>query len=153
MAPIDRHTTDSAGAVIFRPSPDDESVFETLLIINRRGWHSFPKGHIEQGETREDAALREIAEETGVTAELLPGFCESVPSMAGDPRQVHFFLARYVEGDVKAQLEELNGARWTDAATAAELIRFDADRAVYEHAWEAWRVHIGETETTTTTQS
>ena len=146
MALIDRHTTDSAGAVVFRPVAGAAGAFEVLLIVNRRGWHSFPKGHIEQGETREEAALREVREETGVTAELVEGFCESVPSMAGDPRQVHFFLARYVEGEVRAQLEELKGACWADAASAAKLIRFDADRAVYEHAWDAWRAHAGAAE-------
>lgn len=38
-----------------------------ILLMRRRGWWDLPKGHVEAGETHEQAALREVAEETGLT--------------------------------------------------------------------------------------
>lgn len=38
-----------------------------ILLMRRRGWWDLPKGHVETGETHEQAALREVAEETGLT--------------------------------------------------------------------------------------
>lgn len=37
-----------------------------LLMIYRKGWWDLPKGHVEQGETTEQAAVREVEEETGL---------------------------------------------------------------------------------------
>lgn len=38
-----------------------------ILLMRRRGWWDLPKGHVEKGETHEQAALREVEEETGLT--------------------------------------------------------------------------------------
>lgn len=47
-----------------------------ILMIRRRGWWDLPKGHIEKGETHEQAALREVAEETGLHGvKLLDPLC------------------------------------------------------------------------------
>lgn len=62
-----------------------------------RGWYGFPKGHIEEGESREDAALRETLEETSLAVKLLSGFCRSVrysPSK-GVMKNVVYFLASF----------------------------------------------------------
>ena len=57
----------------------------------------FPKGHIEPGETKEQTALREIREETGVRAVLDTHFCMTdtyaLPQKPGVHKEVTFFLA------------------------------------------------------------
>jgi 8-oxo-dGTP pyrophosphatase MutT (NUDIX family) len=58
----------SAGAVVFHRNDQSEYL---LLLSNFWG---FPKGHIETGESEEDAALREIREETGLDVNLIDGF-------------------------------------------------------------------------------
>jgi 8-oxo-dGTP pyrophosphatase MutT (NUDIX family) len=57
----------SSGGVVVRCSP---SGYEVCLVNDGRYW-GFPKGHIERGETPEEAAIREIAEETGIDRRLL----------------------------------------------------------------------------------
>ena len=52
---------------------------EYLLLHYESGHWDFPKGKIEEGETPEQAALRELKEETGIEdAEILPGFTEGI---------------------------------------------------------------------------
>lgn len=47
-----------------------------ILIITRKGWRDLPKGHIEEGEAAEEAALREVQEETGLQeAEIVAPLC------------------------------------------------------------------------------
>src|SRR4051812_43606629 len=66
----------SAGGVVFKKEGDRYEI----VAVNRprhSDW-SLPKGHIEQGETREQAALREVKEETGVDATILEPLGEIV---------------------------------------------------------------------------
>ena len=49
-----------------------------VLVKQNNGFICFPKGHVEEGETERDTALRELKEETGLTVDLLEGFREVV---------------------------------------------------------------------------
>lgn len=55
----------SAGGVIHRAGPGDDGL-QILVIKDAYGNWGFPKGHLEEGETPRDAALRECSEETGL---------------------------------------------------------------------------------------
>jgi 8-oxo-dGTP diphosphatase len=58
----------AAGGVVFLRGPSGPRI---LLIKDRYGSWTLPKGHLDPGETNEQAALREIAEETGVRGEIV----------------------------------------------------------------------------------
>lgn len=62
------HTTvvEAAGGVV-------EDGTGRILMMRRRGWWDLPKGHVEKGESHEEAALREVAEETGLRQVRLLG--------------------------------------------------------------------------------
>ncbi len=62
----------SAGAAIYREDPEKGIVF--LLLMKPNNEYDIPKGHIEEGETPEIAAKREITEETGLDVDFIPGF-------------------------------------------------------------------------------
>ena len=125
---LDR-TTDSAGAIVFRG--------DTVLMIRAGSRWSFPKGHLEPGETASQAAKRETREETGIDAEILAEHPLSVPSAkARDRRTVWFFPARYVGGELSPQLEEVSEAAWVKISDAAEKITFAPDREVFLKALE-----------------
>ena len=125
---LDR-TTDSGGAIVFRGSC-------VLMIRVGRNW-SFPKGHIEPGETAAQAAARETREETGVQAEVLEDFPLPVPSARpNDRRTVWFFPARYLGGEISAQADEVSEAAWVKITDAAERITFAPDRAAFLKALE-----------------
>ena len=125
---LDR-TTDSGGAIVFR---------ENMVLMIRVGsrW-SFPKGHMEPGETAAQAARRETLEETGIDAELLEHAPLPVPSaLKTDRRTVWFFPARYLSGEIRPQPEEVSEAAWVNISDAAEMITFAPDREVFLKALE-----------------
>jgi bis(5'-nucleosidyl)-tetraphosphatase len=66
-------TEQSAGGIIFYRTAGGEPLF--LLMINRKGYWEFPKGHLQQGESDLMAAKREVKEETGLSEiKVLRGF-------------------------------------------------------------------------------
>lgn len=84
----------SAGAVVYTVS---NGKIKYLLIKSQNGDIGFPKGHIEQGENEESAALREIYEETSIKAELTSDFkAKIVYTMPnGKSKTVIYFTAVY----------------------------------------------------------
>ncbi len=84
----------SAGAVLFGET-DEGRVY--VLVTELSGNTGLPKGHVEAGETQEQTALREILEETGLRAEILPGFGGEIVYPQGKGMLKHFtyFLATY----------------------------------------------------------
>lgn len=125
---LDR-TTDSGGAIVFRE--------DTVLMIRVGSRWSFPKGHLEPGETAVQAAKRETREETGIDAEILEEHPLAAPSAkAQDRRTVWFFPARYIGGEISPQIEEVREAAWVNLSDAAERIAFAPDRKVFLKALE-----------------
>ena len=84
----------SAGAVVYTVS---DGKINYLLIKSQNGDIGFPKGHIEQGENEESAALREIYEETSIKAELTGGFKAKIEYTMpnGKSKTVIYFTAVY----------------------------------------------------------
>src|SRR5437588_636015 len=95
----------SAGGVVFRLH-DDGDGYDVVLIRTHEGRWQLPKGWIDEGETPERTAVREVREEAGIDAELV-GQLDSIkyrykstydPEPALVRKQVHFFLLRYLGG-------------------------------------------------------
>ena len=123
--PTGHDTTDSAGCVVFK----DDSVL--LVSFSKR--IGFPKGHVENGESMEETALRETYEETGVKARILQSKPYVVPSARpGDQRSVYFYKAEYVEGALEADGEEVEKAFWVKRECVLDLLSFEEDKAMYK---------------------
>jgi bis(5'-nucleosidyl)-tetraphosphatase len=84
----------SAGAVLFC-SRNGERYY--VLVTELSGNTGLPKGHVEEGETKEQTALREIQEETGIAARLVPGFGGEIvyPQGRGMLKHFTYFLAEF----------------------------------------------------------
>jgi deoxyribose-phosphate aldolase len=98
---------------------------QLLVIRDRYGRWTFPKGHLEEGETLSAAAEREVAEETGVTARVVgPATVVryEVPGRA-NTKEVHFFPMVYCSGEVAPLAGEVAEARWCSRAEAEDLLR------------------------------
>lgn len=77
-----------------------------LLVRYRSGAWAFPKGHVEPGETLEQTAVREVQEETGVTATVWAPLPEThYTNDRGEARVIHWFAMR-VAADAPTTLED-----------------------------------------------
>ena len=130
----------SCGGIIFYKTRRNTKI---LLVKNNNGrYWSFPKGHIEDGETEEETAVREIKEETGLDVTLVKDFREiSEYCPFGKIRKrVVFFLARAFTDNVKIQEEEIDSYIWVDLQQARKLCTYDNDLRIIEKAETA--IHL-----------
>ncbi len=124
----------SCGAVVFRNIAGETRY---LLIKNKRSanW-GFPKGHIEDGETKEETAKREVLEETGIRIKIIPGFVStSEYTIQGKvEKSVSIFVASTTDTQTKIQQEEIEDYIWLNYAKAIKTLKFENDRSILERA-------------------
>ena len=130
----------SCGAVVFCGSGDARRY---LLIRMNAGHCGLPKGHIEKFETEQDAAIREIREETGVAVRLIDGFREVVSYQVSTKthKESVYFVGCFDGGDVVIQESEIRSYSLLPCSEARQVITHDNDRAVFDDAvkWLAER--------------
>jgi len=126
----------SCGALIFR----EEDGKRLYLLLHYVGGHwGFPKGHVEEGESEEQTARREIAEETGISSlEFVPDFRERISysfRRAGGlvPKHVVFFLAKTEAQEVRISDEHM-GFEWLGYDDAKKRLTFGNARKLLEKA-------------------
>lgn len=140
-APIATETHVSAGGVVFRPFAG-RGAEVALISVGEPPRCQLPKGLVDAGETPDSAAIREVREEAGIEAtivEKLKMVEYWYQATVGGKRVryhkfVHFFLMRYVSGDVADHDHEVNEARWVEIAQAVETIAFKSEREVLQLA-------------------
>lgn len=129
----------SAGGVVYRRS--DEGV-EVVLAARRtrRGdlaW-GLPKGLVEPDETPEQAAVREVREETGLEAEVEVSLGEIRYFYVWEGirvrKAVHFFLMRATGGDASQHDDEMEEVRWFPLSVALRRATYKGEREVLQRA-------------------
>ncbi len=125
----------SCGGLIYR---ERDGRTELLLLKHRCGGHwSFPKGHMESGETEMQTALREIREETGLTVFLRDGFREAVEysPKPGVKKQVVYFIGFTLnESTLHPQEEEVSEITWMEIDRAYDMVTFRNDKNLIQGA-------------------
>jgi mutator protein MutT len=115
-------TTGTKGLLIARRDQKDQ----TRLI-----W-SLPKGHIEEGETPEIAAIREVAEETGITSEIARSLgVIDFWFMASGKRihkTVHHFLFREISGSLQPQVTEVDDVAWVPLEEIVDRLAYPDEK-------------------------
>ena len=107
---------------------------KVLLIKQKEGHWGFPKGHVEENETEIETATREVKEETNLDVEVDSNkrYTTEYVTDAGKLKQVVFFIAKCIGGEIKAQECEVNEIRWVEFEEAIKLITYDNTRALFE---------------------
>jgi 8-oxo-dGTP diphosphatase len=138
--PVKTETQVSAGGAVFRRTSKGHEV--ALVSVGSPPRWQLPKGLVDQGETPEMTAMREVREEAGIVA-AVEALIERVEywyqAKRGNERIryhkfVNFFLMWYDSGDVEQHDNEVNEARWFDAVQAVEALAFKSEQAVVERA-------------------
>jgi len=120
----------SSGGIVVK-----DKTFLLIKVIDLRGaavW-TFPKGKIEKGESVEEAALREVREETGYKCRILKRLDDVRYFYKRDGKliikKVYWYLmeAAEKEGEPDSEVEEI---KWADADTALNLLQYKSDIAM-----------------------
>ena len=125
----------SSGAVVF--TREDERI-RYVIVRSLEGFYGFPKGHIEGTETEEEAAFREILEETGISVRFVPGFRttdeHTIPEKPDMVKRIIYFLGEFEGQAVRFQKEELLEAPLLSYEEAMKLFQFESSRRILKEA-------------------
>ena len=128
-----RNEHSSGGAVI---TLRDGAPPVALIATRGKTRWGLPKGAVSEGETSEQAALREVLEETGLQAEIVkPLDTIEYFFRAGDTlirKRVDFYLMRYLAGELTPQLSEVDDVEWVELSEAIERASFESERKLLE---------------------
>jgi 8-oxo-dGTP pyrophosphatase MutT (NUDIX family) len=130
-----RNEHSSGGAVI---DLRDGAPFVAMIATRGRTRWGLPKGAVSAGETSEQAALREVQEETGLDAEII-GRLDTIEYFfrAGDTlikKSVDFYLMHYVGGTLTPQLSEVDDVEWVPLREAIQRASFDSEKKLLSSA-------------------
>lgn len=123
-------TVHSAGAVLYTVI-DGERRY--VLVREKNGSYGLPKGHVEPGETLAQTALREIREETGVTASLhadVPAMVDEYPIAGGDLKRVSWFVAQYADQTPAADRTQVLGVLVLPIDAALRTLTYGSTREI-----------------------
>jgi bis(5'-nucleosidyl)-tetraphosphatase len=138
----------SAGVIVFHRNGSGCQFLLLLSRLTKRPLWEFPKGGVDAGETLQQAALRELQEETGMSLEdirLVPGFEHReeyrFTSGKGDGRtlvrkEVTYFLAEATRTDVQLSAHEASQFVWLPLEEALRKLKYKARREMLRKAAE-----------------
>ncbi len=135
---------ESAGGVVYRVR--DRGV-QIAVVQTQRGAWVLPKGAVEPGEKPEDAAIREVKEETGIVGEVEQNLGEIRYEVRPDlwtgfvPKVVHQYLLKAAGGNIRPDPAEHVEARWVSVEHANRMLHHANERSVLMRAEETLSQH------------
>ena len=126
----------SCGALVVRR--ENDKYFVLMIRHKARGNRSFPKGHVEAGETEYITAMREVMEETSSRIAILSDFRATVnysPS-PGVMKEVVYFLAFTTDSNIKPREGEIAEVEWIPLEEAENCLAHENDKTVFRAAME-----------------
>lgn len=135
----------SAGGIVFKKTPNGPKF---LLIKNmamrdpNKSYWGFPKGHLNEGESSKEAALREVKEEVGLEVEIVEKVGQSsyIFQNKGEKifKIVSMFLMQAKEGEILIQDSEIQEAKWIEPQEVLKLLSFSNDKKLFQKALEIY---------------
>lgn len=119
----------SCGIVVFNKD-------KVLIIKHNRGHYGLPKGHVEDGETEYETAIREVKEETNIDAKIIGDFRKIITYSPKENviKDVVYFTGIPTTFNTKNQIEEVSEAVFLDLDMAINRITYDDERSVLQEA-------------------
>ena len=128
----------SAGGVIYKKEDG-----ETLILLSQHSQHHgwvFPKGLINEKETKEQAALREVREEVGVEGKIVRALNPVTYwyVMEGEKirKTVYYFIMEFAGGDISKHDYEMEKVEWLPKEKIEERLTYESDKIVWREAKE-----------------
>ena len=100
---------------------------KVLLVQESEGHWGLPKGHVEENETEEETAKREVKEETNLDVKIDLSKKFELNYIIDDEidKTVYFFPAKVIGGEIKRQESEINEIKWVSIDEATSVISYD----------------------------
>ncbi|MEO8216729.1 MAG: NUDIX domain-containing protein [Acidobacteriota bacterium] len=119
------------------------SPFVAMIATKGKTRWGLPKGAVSEGESSQDAALREVREETGLEARVLQSL-ETIEYFFRTPeglihKTVDFYLMKYERGQIEPQLSEVDDAAWIELEDAIRRSSFDSEKKLLLQVRESWQ--------------
>lgn len=134
----------SAGGIVYKREGK-----QVLILIAQHSSHNgwvFPKGLIgdrKTGETKKEAALREVEEETGVKAEIVkplnPISFWYVWEKERRKKTVYYFLMKYISGDITRHDHEMQKVEWLPDREILERLTYINEKRVFKEALQYFK--------------
>jgi 8-oxo-dGTP pyrophosphatase MutT (NUDIX family) len=122
---------------------EENGTIRVAMIATRgRSRWGLPKGAPTGDETTEQAALREVWEETGLRGEIV-ALLDRIEYFfrANDKlirKEVDFYLMRYAEGELRPQLSEVDDCEWVELAEAISRASFESEKRILSMVGAVW---------------
>lgn len=136
----------SAGGVVFKIHNSEQSQKGIYILVSQHSGHHgwvFPKGFIGdkeefKGQSKEETALREVQEETGVIGKILEPLTPITYwyNMDGEKHQktVYYFIMKELGGDITKHDWEMENVEWLPLNEVMDRLTYDSDKKVWEEA-------------------
>ena len=123
----------SCGGIVYRYK---EGELYILMIQMNLGHWSFPKGHMEEGESEYDTAVREIKEETNIDVLIDKNFrmVTTYSPITDVTKDVVYFVATPISNKLIPQIEEVSDVKWIFEEDALNIVTYDNDRDILSKA-------------------
>ena len=132
----------SAGGLVIRAVGGQPEIVVGRRKRERDGYvWSLPKGTPEEGETREETALREVREESGLEVRILSYFDAISYSFVrtGEriEKTVHYYIMEAIGGSFEQYDKEFDELRWVPMDEAVRLLDFQTESGLVQRAYDA----------------
>lgn len=121
----------SAGSIIYRVK-NSQTQFLIIESVFHHTW-GFPKGHVESGESIQETAKREVAEEVGLKPQFDFNFSKAIEYITEERtiKRIDFFLSHFVaDQELVEQEDEIANYKWVNLDEACQFL--PSDRGLYE---------------------
>jgi len=140
--PLTKRTAVSAGGLVIRAVGGRPEIVVGRRRRERDGYvWSLPKGTPEEGETREETALREVREESGLEVRILSYFDAISYSFVrtGEriEKTVYYYIMEAIGGSFEQYDKEFDELRWVRMDEAVRLLDFQTESGLVQRAYDA----------------